>query len=337
MSSSTMENTSKTSFFRKLLVPRGFRGFDRNATNWLPSDWSSLNRVDSLDVQCLNSPFNLARLLYENETRNGIRYLHEGVEKTYPTKKFISAFEKVANEVVPDELKSLKTSDVGEAGDERLFMMTYQTPEVDGVSSIVSFAVPVYRKDMDEVRKHLNSFVETTYRIYGYNLTAISELSRSPSEDISVLSIQFEAQHPNESQVKLCDTLYHVAPMRLLPKIRKQGLVPKAKSGEFKYDGRVYMFNDCPIDRVLDYGEYKADYVGDHGFCLFKIDGKRLQELDSFKSGKLGIYVDWTFNVENGVEAVFTYGNIPLCLMDDTCLVYSPASSRTPQKLNFKS
>ena len=48
------------------------------------------------------------------------------------------------------------------------------------------------------------------------------------------------------------------------------------------------------------------------------------------------MYVDWTFNVDNEVEAIFTYGNIPLCVMDDVCLVYSPSSTRIPQKVNFK-
>ena len=85
------------SSFRNLLMPRGFRGPDKNATNWIPTDWSCLNRVDSLSVHCLNSPFNLTRLLYENETRHGIRYLNEGVVKTYPTKKFVKSFEKIAS------------------------------------------------------------------------------------------------------------------------------------------------------------------------------------------------------------------------------------------------
>ena len=330
-----MEQEKST--FRNLLMPRGFRGPDKNATNWIPTDWGRLNKVDSLSVHCLNSPFNLARLLHENETRHGIRYLNEGIAKTYPTKKFVKAFEKIANELVPNELKSLKTSDIGEDGDENLFMMTYQTPEVDGVSSIVSIAIPIYKRDMDNAKKRLLSFVETTYRTYGYNLSSIDELSQTTLDDIAILSIQFEARHSNENKVKLCDVMYHVAPMRMLPKIRKQGLVPKSKSSEFKYEGRVYLFNDCPMDKILSYGEYKANSIGDSGFCLFSIDGKGIQELNSYKNGKLGMYVDWTFNAENEVEAIFTYGNIPLCVMDNVCLVYSPSNSRTPQKLNFKS
>ena len=324
------------STFRNLLMPRGFRGPDKNATNWIPTDWSCLNLVDSLSVHCLNSPFNLTRLLYENETRHGIRYLNEGVVKTYPTKKFVKAFEKIANELVPDELKSLKTSDIGEGGDENLFMMTYQTPEVDGVSSIVSIAIPIYKRDMDNAKKRLLSFVETTYRTYGYNLSSIDELSQTALDDIAILSIQFEAMHSNENKAKLCDVMYHVAPMRMLPKISRQGLVPKSKSNEFKYEGRVYLFNNCPMDKILSYGEYKANLIGDSGFCLFSIDGKRIRELNSYKNGKLGMYVDWTFNVDNEVEAIFTYGNIPLCVMDDVCLVYSPSSTRIPQKVNFK-
>ena len=85
-------------------------------------------------------------------------------------------------------MKSLKTSDIGEGGDENLFMMTYQTPEVDGVSSIVSIAIPIYKSDMDNAKKRLLSFVETTYRTYGYNLSSIDELSQTALDDIAILS-----------------------------------------------------------------------------------------------------------------------------------------------------
>ena len=322
---------------RGLLRPKFMRTESERVTKWLnpafESHWPDrLDKVDSVRCFRLDSPFNLHQLVYENETRNGIRYRveTEGLTRTYPTEKFLNDIEKMLDANVPDELKELTFQDIGDSDPSLILGTMDRTPAAAGVSALLSFAVPVYRKDMAEFKDRLIEFTRRSY-VHGYDLSSIEEMNHSDREDVAVLVVQFEARYSRDNKPKLDDVLYHVSPMRYLPKIRKNGLVPRSKSDEFKYNDRIYLFNGCPMERILEYGRYKARDINDRGFCLFSIQTEKLKSLDTYKNGNLPLYVDWSFDS----QAVFTYNNIPLSVIDDTCTMYY-LDGRRSEKFNFK-
>ena len=135
---------------------------------------------------------------------------------------------------------------------------------------------------------------------------------------------------------KLADVLLHVAPLKYFDKIKKNGLVPKAKSAEFKYNDRVYLFNQCKESLAVSYGKYKAKDMNDNGFCIFKIQKNNLENFKNYKNGKLRFYVDTAFETENGVQAIFTYNNVPLELLDDVCLMYDGPTFDKSRVVKFK-
>jgi hypothetical protein len=55
-----------------------------------------------------------------------------------------------------------------------------------------------------------------------------------------------------------------------------------------------------------------------------------------FKNGKLNLYIDSAFDNKNGVKAVFTYNNISLDLLEDTCLVFDISNLSEYDILKFK-
>lgn len=301
--------------------------------------FSGLPKWHGIHIQSVNNPFNLSRLVHENETSKGIRYLSEGLIATYPTKKFMDSLLRGMKSELPYELKKLTFGDIdaldyGFDGDETLFGANYATPETDGVSAMFSIVVPVPKSDMGGFKEYIKKEVDSNY-VYGYDLTAISEIEQNRREDVVVMVLQFEARF-SKDRFKFTDALYHVSPLKNLPKIRKHGLVPMSKSGQFDYKDGVYLFNQCPMSTIVSYGMDKAVNERDIGFCLFTIQRRNLESLNAFKNGKLDFYVDWGFEVdENKVEAVFTYNNIPLSAMDDTCKIFYKNNDQ-PMKLEFK-
>ena len=235
---------------------------------------------------------------------------------------FMKELEKLVNSQVPDELKTLAFGDVGiEYGsNSRVFMFSDRSEEHDKVSSQISIIIPIYSKDAHSFNLWLNSSLEKLY-VYGYMLTSIEKLEHSKRPDIDLLVIQFEAKYPS-SAFKLANVLLHVAPYKYFQKIKRNGLVPKSKSSEFKYDDRVYLFNQCEESLVVEYGKYKAKSVNDNAFCVFKIQRSNLENDINYKNGKMRFYVDSSFETDDGIQAVFTYSNIPLKLLDNACLIY---------------
>ena len=309
--------------YRKRLIRVGMRPPNLPVSRLLPDNWDNLPRTNHpLECRCVNSPFNLKRLIYEHEERKGMLYLYEGLITTYPSDKFADAFLKKVGEVVPDELRSITMDDIGlfEDDDTPVIENIVATPLSNGVASMITFTVPVYREDIAKLGDKVKSIAKDI-SIYGYYLTDVEEIEHELSDDIAVVKVQFEAKFPND-KFWFKDTLYHVSPLKYLDKIRRNGLVPGSKSKEFGYEDRVYLFNDMPIDRVLQYGKDKAKVIGDSGFCLFSIQRDNLRSMNTYKSGKLKFYVDSAYGTENGVEALFTYGNIPLSVIDNEFKIY---------------
>ena len=66
-------------------------------------------------------------------------------------------------------------------------------------------------------------------------------------------------------------------------------------------------------------------------FCLFSIDYGKLSSLETFKDGRLKFYVDNAFDNSNGMaQALFTYGNIPLSVIDNEFKIYHLNNMNNP-------
>ena len=233
-------------------------------------------------------------------------------------------------DIVPDELKDLTWSDTGLSNkDVPLFGDSVSSNPIDEIHGSIGFFVPVYRDKIDTLRKTVNK-VANDMSVHGYCLTDVDEMDHALMEEIAVVRVQFEAKFPAD-RFRFAKVLHHVAPLKYLQKIRRNGLVPRSKSSEFEYDDRVYLFNKMPLEGVLKYGERKTRTVGDSGFCLFSIDYGKLSSLETFKDGRLKFYVDNAFDNNNGgAEALFTYGNIPLSVMDNEFKVYNLNNMNNP-------
>ena len=293
--------------------------------------------IDTLKCHCLNSPANLRKFIHSNPLFSASeKLLDEGLIRTYPTDMFMKEFKKLVNDQIPNELKTLTFDDIGieEYGNSNAFMFVDKSEEYDEISNQIAIVVPIYSKNAHNFNIWLNKSLEKLYA-YGYILTSIEKLEHSKLPDIDVLVIQFEAKYPS-SAFKLADILLHVAPYRYFEKIKKNGLVPKSKSSEFKYDDRVYLFNQCKESLVVEYGKYKAKSMNDNGFCVFKIQRSKLENDANYKNGKMRFYVDLSFETDNDVQAIFTYSNIPLNLLDDVCLMYDGPKFDMSRTVKFK-
>lgn len=296
-----------------------------NVTKWLPIDietWENLPVVKSLKCHsCPDSQFNLTRLVHENEVKKGIRFMFEGLIKTFPTEKFANAFINEMRNLVPEELRDLTFGDVGcptMDEDQPIFETVDMSDEIDGVSALVAFTIPLYKDNLKKFKDDLLKVVRNVY-VFGYDLSSLEYLQHNLMPELSIMVVQMEARF-TKGGFKIGDILHHVAPLKYLQKIRKNGLVPKSKSSEFNYSDRVYLFNRCPMDVVLEYGKSKARDVGDEGFCLFSVSRRKLDALN--KHGNLNLYIDWAFGDFDNPIALFTYGNIPSSVIDNEFKIY---------------
>jgi hypothetical protein len=252
---------------------------------------------------------------------NGTRFMFEGLIHTYPSEKFAKVFVGEMGKIVPDKLKKLTFGDVGCSmmpQDENVFGTIDHSDEVDGICAMMVFVVPIPSTDISKFKVKLMNAVKNVY-VFGYDLSSVEQLNHTLMHDVTIFLVQMEARF-SKDKFKICDVFHHVAPLKYLDKIRKNGLVPKSKSSEFKYQDRVYLFNYCPLDTILSYGMQKAIDEKDEGFCLFSLDRRKLEALN--KHGNLNLYIDWAFGSSDNPIAVFTYGNIPSSVLEDEFKVY---------------
>ena len=151
--------------------------------------------IDNLHCSCLNSPANLTNFINNNPLLSAsAKLLKEGLIKTYPTHKFIHAFEKLVSDKVSATLKSLTFADVGlsEYSNDNVFMYVDKTEEYDEISDQIAIVVPIYSKDANEFNVWLNNKLETLY-VYGYMLTSIEKLKHELLSEIDLLVIQLQS------------------------------------------------------------------------------------------------------------------------------------------------
>lgn len=313
-----------------------FRNEQQKVSKYLPENISNLAKIiDSFKCYAINSPYQISNFIFEHETKHNIKYLSEGLIKTYPTQKFIDWFKSELQQNLPIQLKSLKFSDIENTDDSTyLIDVVDKTSEIDGISGQIAFIVPFYKHQ--NFKLLLDKLVNRSY-IFGYDFTSLEKYDQQLIPDVDVFLIQFEARFAN-AKFELADVLLHISPLRSFEKIKKHGLVPKSKSTEFRYMDRIYLFNQCSQKIAIEYGLYKMNQVNDNGFCVFKINKKQLINDPKYKNGKLTFYIDTSFsdNIDLGIKAIFTYNNINLNLLDDTCLIFNKNNINFPKTVKFK-
>ncbi len=291
--------------------------------------------IDAFNFYKVNNPINLKTLIYEKETKKNIKFTSEGLITTYPTENFTLMLKNYFKDKIKDSLKRYTFKDFGiDNSDDIVFGYIDKESEEDNISPMLSFLVPIYSSELDKNEEILKDIADKSY-LFGYYLTSIDYLKHKYMNDIKILILQFEAKFP-KNKFEFADILLHVTPFKYLEKIKKFGLVPKSKSAEFKYDDRIYLFNQCSKNIAINYGTYKAKENNDDKFCVFKILKTNLVNDPKFKNGKLNFYIDSAFDNENGVTAVFTYNNISLDLLEDTCLVFDISNLSKYDILKFK-
>ena len=254
---------------------------------------------------CLNDPDSSLEFIRTNQRNH--RFMMEGLVETYPTANVLKRFKSKFNATVDSALRDAEFPDGFEYGSGKVRDFAYVSDPQEKISP--AFAVFAPAKDKADADCIIKEFTDD-FQATGYYMTSYRLMDDALPGFLLVL-MQLEAKY-TDMLADLADVLYHVAPIRCLPKILKNGLVPKAKSAEFKYDDRVYLFNKCPQADVYRYGAYKAKLAGDDGFCVFKARKDDLLNDQLFKSGKQKLYLDSAFNDEEHPQvAVFTYGNVP--------------------------
>lgn len=76
-------------------------------------------------------------------------------------------------------------------------------------------------------------------------------------EVLNLYFVSFEAKF-NSFKVNLARSLYHFTSIECLSKIDKVGLTPQSVNPEFTYEKRVYLFNNIPVDEILQFAQDRA-------------------------------------------------------------------------------
>lgn len=297
-----------------------------------------LNRTGKTSTisYCLNSTADIYKQIVKHE--QGIMFTSEALIKTYPTNKFINFIKQVLTKNVSKSLLSLKFSDIETNGNANKLIDTVEMEQLtDQVSPAITFVIPLHANNLAERMEIAKKITDLSWAC-GYYLTAFETYEHDLRKDIEIRLAQFEAKFPRE-RFKFAKYLMHVSPLKYLEKIRKHGLVPYAKSSEFAYDGRVYLFNSCPEEIVLSYAMFKAQQANDNGFCVFKVSSDKLVNSPKYKNGKMTFYVDpqFDFDGKQKAEAIFTYNNVDKPLLENVFVKYTVSAdgkiSRVFEKL----
>lgn len=295
-----------------------------------------LESVPERPIICINSGERVIdkKRLHESN----VVIVYEAAIKTYPTKNAIEFIEKWLDDNLPQDLKDIKYSDVGISGYMRIIDNIFAPNEDEEISPMIQLMIPYYsgtRGDA-EFLKLIRKLSDDLY-VYGYMYSSKTEFDvpKQPltTSDITVYAIAFEARY-TELKVDFDKKLYHVVPMRILDKIRKNGIVPRCGSTEFKYPERVYLFNKAKLTSIENYGKTKSP----EGFCILSIDSEKLKNDPQYKSGKMRFYLDPAFTPTDDEDvrssmAVFTYSNIRPELIDNDIVGYVPDGGSKYRKI----
>lgn len=290
------------------------------------------------DDRCLNSPFDLKKILIEKE-HDKICYT-EALIKTYPTDAVIKSFKRWFRENVDADLQHLKFSDIVKPH--------YATKEIDkslniefsdvadiqqyaeenqnGNCDIVTFYIPYFKSRIEKTDEMTRGLCDTLYRC-GYNIASSEKIffdsEYTLRDDVGVFYVTFEPKF-TEQRFEFSDFLYHVTPINALHKINRRGLTPLSRHSFFQYPDRVYLFNNCIMLQILDYGISKSEHDGQNQMALLRIKSENLTNDEKYKNGVNRFYVDRKYPVIDGTEpiAIYTYNNIDRKLIDDKIVIF---------------
>lgn len=178
---------------------------------------------------------------------------------------------------------------------------------------------PFYKDELSKLETFVKKLSDAFYRdgYFYVNFNWYKVAVQPLKKQIVIISVLFEAKY-NELKFDFADVLYHVFPIRLLNKIRKNGLVAKGNSNfndNFNYPDRTYLFNGASEDQIFDFMLYKAKHEVSNTYCICKVDGKAL------KSSSLQFYSDPMCLDGDNSLAIFTYDVIPLKMLENKVLL----------------
>ena len=308
-----------------------------------------LNGIEVVKVKCdikPNEKFNLTKIMLEDEQSKNVRYITEGLDRTYPTKKFIEWYFKFVEENLPKELLEITNAELfkcnstdaiprikyvcyKDALNTGIYIDFFKKPITDmSIYNSISFDIPAYR-DSNFKDTILKQLIDQSF-VFGYNFSNIYEI-KTNHPNITCYCILFEAKYP-AMQFELNETLYHITYITNLEKIKKHGLTPKSKSFQFEYPDRVHLFNTDDTKLMIDYMLKKIKgtirkikgNTNANDFCILKIKKDAILNSSQFKDGNLIFYEDSRFDRYYSLNAlaIFTYNTIPSKLIDDHCLIY---------------
>lgn len=113
-----------------------------------------------------------------------------------------------------------------------------------------------------------------------------------------VFMAKFNAEYKESSVPQF---LYHIAPLRVLNKIKRQGLTPRANGRIASHPERVYLFIEKPEDWKVIADEFRKSNINEP-YCLLKIYKQKMNQSVKF-------YYDSNALLNN--PAVYTYEPIP--------------------------
>lgn len=290
------------------------------------------NPVQYSHDKCLNSPLDLRRHLLESE-RN-VTYATEALIKTYPVEYLIKSFKAWFKTNVDKDLQDLtfadivnphgRTDELNDNFNVGLCDIAEHSDPSREFGGLTTFYVPFHLHNQPHLEQILQELTKGLYRC-GYNIAHANAIGFDQSEmkmpDVGVMYVTFEPRF-NEQSFEYSPYLYHVTTTDELHKIAKNGLVPKSKHSFFRYEDRVYLFNNYKFTDIIEYGLDKAMHKGSSEIAVLRIDSAKLKADSKFKTGKIQFYADGKYSmVDDKPIAIYTYNNVDRGFIDDDIMI----------------
>ena len=231
-------------------------------------------------------------------------YINEGLIKTYPIEKLVSVFRSWFHRKIDTKFVDISFADIVEKHNRTNELDTYfntrlidivdVNEKLESENTIVTFYFPFEKDNALKADSLLHDLCDSLY-VCGYNLASNEVIEFDDRylkrNDVSVMYVTFEPKF-SDYDFEFSEYLYHITPAECLRKIAKNGLVPKSKHGFFKYPDRVYLFNNCSMNLIIDYGIDISDRSQSHKFAMLRVKSKELMSDQLYLNGKMKFYVD---------------------------------------------
>jgi len=240
--------------------------------------FSTINNCDYLefmDSQYNRSP--IEEILKKNSTKN----VNEGLINSVPPEKTLQILNKIvgeANIVLFRNRGVLFINLLNIKNIERLLF------SIKNIGYFISEII-LLKKDSEDLPKNYLSIKYSEQLLYDYF---------KEKENYKILSIQVNGKRINE--VEWDGFLYHISSEANLPKILKNGLVPKSKSKKVYHPERIYFTKDIN-DSLLLKSQFEEHF--NNKMVILKISTKGLKDFKLYNDPDYSNY------------GVFTLDNIP--------------------------